>query len=612
LVKTFLMISITLFFFQGLRTIFSSLFGIIYDQVVVGPVTFWLGTSNLLVVVALIAPSFVPKRFERGMLPTAIVVCVLARLAMTLPNSEIRYWSALLVVFSGAFFLRTVLERTPREAIIAILGALIAGQLLRNLGTTYDLSLRPGWLAFQVLWSVLLVAALIWGRAEFPAEGSSPSWPVGLAFGAFLFLELSLLSLPNGISRWSDGSYFVLVPALLAVTVLPLVPAVWEWIQVWLGTNLAPRVLVALALMVGLVVGYFQAGPPAGLALLIAQAALLLSIAVLFGVERSGESGRMWFPLGFLFFLALSYFNAFAFTYPYTLLAMRGLGWLVYLIGAAAVSAALLIVPRAVELTRPPAASLAVLGGFALVASAIAALPYPVEAVPAAESISVATYNIHYGFDENWNFTLDQQVEAIRESGADVVALQEVDAGRLTSYSVDDALYLARRLGMQAAYLPTIEHLTGVAVLYRGPQAPVTSTLLTSNLEQTGIIGIDFPLGEGQVGVYGVWIGLEPDESARQVAEALEFIGDRSMVAFAGDFNLEHGDLPISEILAAGFIDPFLALGMNPPPPTVPAIEPTKQIDFVWLRGLAPISADVSESLASDHRLVLTSASGLP
>ncbi len=612
LVKIFLMISITLFFFQGLRTIFSSLFGIIYDQVLVGPVTIWLGASSLLVVVALIAPSFAPKRFDRGMLPVAIVVCVLARLAMTLPSTEIRYWSALLVVFSGATFLRIALERTPREAIIAILGALIAGQLLRNLGTTYDLSLRPGWLAVQVLWSALLIAALISGRAEFPAEGSSPGWLVGLAFGAFLFLELSLLSLPNGIARWSDGSYFVLVPALLAVTVLPLMPAVWEWTQVWLGTNLAPRVLVALALMAGLMVGYFHAGPPAMLALVVAQAALLLSIAVLLGVERPGGGGRLWLPLGFVFFLALSFFNAFAFTYPYTLPAMRGMGWAVTLIGAAVVSAALLVVPRAVELTRPPAASLAVLGGFALVASAIAALPYPAEAVPAAESISVATYNIHYGFDEDWNFTLDQQVEAILESGADVVALQEVDAGRLTSYSVDDALYLARRLGMQAAYLPTIEHLTGIAVLYRGSQAPVTSTLLTSNLEQTGIIGIDLPLGEGQVGVYGVWIGLEPDEAARQVTEALEFIGDRSMLVFAGDFNLEHGDPPVERITAAGFIDPFQALGMDPPPPTVPAIEPTKQIDFVWLRGLAPNIAVVSTSLASDHRLVLVSASGLP
>ncbi|MFV1858693.1 MAG: endonuclease/exonuclease/phosphatase family protein [Anaerolineales bacterium] len=612
LIKIFLTISVTLFFFQGLRTVFSSLFGIIYDQVLEGPLTLWLGISSLLLLVALIAPSFIPERFERGLLPLAIAITVLARLTMTLSRTDIRYWSALLVVFAGAFFLRVYLERMPREAMIAVLGALVVGQLLRNLGTTYDLSLRPGWLAVQILWTVLLAAALIWGREEIPAEARSPGWLVGLAFGAFLFLEISLLSLPNGISRWSDGSYFVLVPALLAVTVLPLVPGVWEGIQIWLGTNLAPRVLVALALMVGLAVGYFRSGPLAGLALLLVQAVLLLSIVVLFGVERSDGQSSLWLPLGFVLFLLLSFFNAFAFTYPYTLPAMRGMGWAVYLIAAAVVSGTLLIAPRAVELMRSPVTSLAILGGLALVASAIVAFPRSTGALPAEASLSIATYNIHYGYDGKWNFTLDQQVETIRESGADVVALQEVDTGRLTSYSVDDALYLARRLGMQVAYLPTIEHLTGIAVLYRGPQAPVVSRLLTSDEEQTGIIGVSLSSGERQVGVYGVWIGLNPSEAERQVEQALEFIGEQPLVAFAGDFNLEHGDPPIERIKGAGFIDPFQALGMDPPPPTVPAIEPTRQIDFVWLRGLTPSGAAVSDSLASDHRLVSTMAGPLP
>ena len=165
---------------------------------------------------------------------------------------------------------------------------------------------------------------------------------------------------------------------------------------------------------------------------------------------------------------------------------------------------------------------------------------------------------------------------------------------------------------MQAAYLPTIEHLTGIAVLYRGPEAPVASRLLTSNQEQTGIIGVELSIGGRQVTTYGVWIGLDPIEAERQVEEALEFIGDRSAVAFAGDFNLEHGDSPVELIKAAGFIDPFQVLGMDPPPPTHPAVEPLKQIDFVWLRGLAPSRAVMSASLASDHRLALTSASALP
>jgi len=612
LARFFLTISIALFFFQGLRTAFSSLFGIIYDQVLVGPVTNWLAISSLFVAVALIAPTFVPERFERGVLPLSVVACILARLSMTFPSAEIRYWSALVVVLAGAFFLRVLLERMPREAVIAILGALIAGQLLLNLGTTFDLSLRDGWLPVQILWSALLVVALLWGKAEFPAEAQSPSLVVGLAFGAFLFLEISLLSLPGGMYRWSDWSYVILVPALLAVSVIPLVPAVWDSAQIWLGTNLAPRLLTALALIAGLAVGYFRAGPLAGLALLLAQAALLLSIVVLFGVERSGGKSRLWLPLGFIFFLLLNYFNAFAFTYPYTLPEMRGLGWAVYMVAALVVSGALLLAPRAVELMRPPAVSLAVLGGVALVASAIVAIPRTPENLQSEENLSIATYNIHYGYDENWNFTLDQQAQAIRESGADIVALQEVDAGRITSYSVDDALYLARSLGMQAAFLPTIEHLTGIAVLYRGPAAPVASRLLTSELEQTGIIGIELSIGGRQVGTYGVWIGLDPIEAERQIEEALEFIGDGSAAAFAGDFNLEHGDPPIEVIKAAGFIDPFQSLGLNPPPPTHPAVEPLVQIDYVWLRGMAPSSASVSDSLASDHRLVSTSATVLP
>ncbi|MFQ5923327.1 MAG: hypothetical protein ACE5M4_10830, partial [Anaerolineales bacterium] len=86
----------------------------------------------------------------------------------------------------------------------------------------------------------------------------------------------------------------------------------------------------------------------------------------------------------------------------------------------------------------------------------------------------------------------------------------------------------------------------------------------------------------------------------------------QSVVAFAGDFNLEHGDPPIERIKGAGFIDPFQVLGMDPPPPTHPAVQPIRQIDFVWLRGLAPNEASISDSPASDHRLVLTSANALP
>lgn len=606
------MISLVLFFFQGIRTISSTLFGIIYDQIFLGPVTLWLGTSSLLLVVALTAPSFIPRQLDRALLPIFVALLVTARFAMTLPRLEIRYWSALVVILAGAFVLRVYFERMPREAIVALLGALVVGQLLRNLGATYDLSLRSGWLIVQVIWTLLLLAILISARPHIPEVARPLSLVVGLAFGGFLFLELFLLSIPNGIARWSGWSYAILAPALIAVTALPLFPGMWEAAQAGLGGRTALRFLAVLLLMGGLMLGYFKAGALAGAALLVVQAALLFSMVALFGVGSVERPARLWMTVAVLAFLALSYFNAFAFTYPYTLPAMRGMGWTVYLAAGAAVAVGLLLAPRTMELMPAPAPALVVLGGAGLLVSAFAVLPRAASEGMSGSDLTVASYNIHYGYDENWNFTLETQAETIKASGADVIALQEVDVGRMSSYSVDEAHFLARKLGMRVAYLPTIEHLTGIAILYRGPEAPIRARLLTSEGEQSGIIGATLGAEAFPIEVYSSWIGLEESAALVQVVEALEFIGDAPRVVYAGDFNHERGSAPISHLEQAGYVDPFLALGREPPPATSSSLDPTKQIDFVWVRGLAPSHAEVSASLASDHLLVFVAGSLLP
>jgi len=86
-----------------------------------------------------------------------------------------------------------------------------------------------------------------------------------------------------------------------------------------------------------------------------------------------------------------------------------------------------------------------------------------------ARSLRLGTYNIHYGYDTDWHLSLSDQAAAIQAAAADIVALQEVDCGRITSYSIDDAQWLSRRLRMQVVYLPTVERLTGIALLTRYP-----------------------------------------------------------------------------------------------------------------------------------------------
>ena len=131
---------------------------------------------------------------------------------------------------------------------------------------------------------------------------------------------------------------------------------------------------------------------------------------------------------------------------------------------------------------------------------------------------------------------------------------------------------------------------------------------MTSHKEQTGIVHAELPLDGRPWQAFGTWIGLSDENTRAQISEALEFIGGRRPAIYAGDFNAEPGSQVVRDIEAAGFVDPFVALGIDPPPPTSPAVTPSKRIDYVWLRDLVPVDAWVSESAASDHRLVVIEA----
>jgi endonuclease/exonuclease/phosphatase family metal-dependent hydrolase len=409
------------------------------------------------------------------------------------------------------------------------------------------------------------------------------------------------------MARWSRVDYAVVAPLNLAVTLIFLSPRARERVVLWMRDASLSRVLPGGALVGGLMGGYFVPGLMGVLGLLLAQAAAyVLLLAVLEGDVDDRQRIGPALTLGLLFFLVANFLNAFAFTYPYTLPAMRGMGWAVYLAAALALSAG--IAGR--EFKRPASGvQLALpLYGYAMLSLlALIFHVWPRSAFPLPESgpLRFATYNIHYGYDEPWHFNLEEQAATIAANEVDVIALQEVDTGRLTSYGVDDAYFLGRRLGMNVAYLPAVEHLTGIAVLHKGKARHVDWRLLTSLQEQTGIVGVELDLGARSIHSFGIWLGLSDEDTERQIAEALAFIGDRTPATFGGDFNAPD-DSPVADaIRAAGFDDPFTLLGMAPPPPTSSALDPQKRIDYVWVRGLQPRDAWVDTSVASDHLMVV-------
>jgi endonuclease/exonuclease/phosphatase family metal-dependent hydrolase len=542
---------------------------------------------------------------------------------MTINHHPLRLYSSILVVAAGGVYLAALLRHTPGHFTRAVILALVADQFLRALGDTWDLSMREAWIVPQVLLSggaILLARHLSRPEVAYYEIGEVTGVRIGLlgalAWAGFLFIETSLLSLPNALARWSEWRYAVLAPLLLGVTVLTVIPDLREAVVRAFGgdATLSRGWGVALVLLasVGLVVGRRLPGVPAVVGLLVAQVALLLALPHLLSPRAADVPERIgpWLAISGLAFLVLNFAYAFAFTYPYTIEAFKGMGLPVMLVATLlAALPALRRVPNGEAAATDSTGWVTwVVAGLALVTVvAAAARPRHVEPRLVGSAVRAGTYNIHYGYNRPWRYTLEEQARTIEASDAHVVALQEVDTGRLTSYGVDNALWLSRRLGMDVVYLPTVERLTGIALLSHFPIEVSQTQLVTSQLEQTGIIRGQLRVGDRRLDAYAIWLGLTPEERAGQLTDALAFVADADAevpAVWGGDFN-STPDSPVhARILETGFLDPFVELGLEPAP-TDPADVPRKRIDFVWLRGLKPVDGEVLDSLASDHRMVV-------
>ena len=601
--------AVLLFALQAIRVIFAMLFAALYDAMFDMEGMRALLISAGLVVAMLAMPALAPVRAPTALtgLRVAAVLAALMRTLLAVDIPLVRMAAASLTLGLVGIYVASLLSVRAATLAPALGLALAADQLLRALGHTYDPSLWPWWGAVQLVLTlaIILLAERRLRWEEPPAQPDQAGWTAGLALGAALFLFSSLLALPNAAARWTGSSYAFMASTLLAVALLSLSPRAAH-LRSLLGLETRrARLIAATLLLVGLAVAYYLKGFPAALGLMAAALALYATLPASLSGGRSGA--RLGVILGLLVLVLLSALHGLAFTYAYTLELFKGIGVVAFLLGAAILLAPALC--RAPQVVGQPAGprgrtwpALAAGATVWLLATAWAIGPRPA-LKPTVDTLRIATYNIHYGFNTHWNLSLEGQAQAIVRSQADVVVLQEVDTGRLTSFGIDNAEWLARRLGMVAVYQPTVEHTTGIALLTRLRLAESGGQLLPSVEEPTGIVRGTVLLGGAPVRVYSIWLGLSEAERARQLSAALSFIGTGRAI-LGGDMNAEPDSPVYARMLQAGFEDPFVALG-GEPPPTDPAINPHKRIDYVWVRGATPIEARVLDSLASDHRLVV-------
>lgn len=229
----------------------------------------------------------------------------------------------------------------------------------------------------------------------------------------------------------------------------------------------------------------------------------------------------------------------------------------------------------------------------------------------------VLTYNVHSCRGADGRADPARIAAVIAPCKADVIALQEIDVGRLRTSNVDQALQIAQALGMQSHFYPALhvgEEKYGDAILTSLPLKVIKAGALPSIGEPRGGLIARVTLSGTDLLVATTHLGLRRGERRRQVDALLgpDWLGISELkdlpTVLLGDLNATPGSMPYRRLMHA-FEDAQRA-SWRRRQPTFPARLPVLRIDHVLIRnGLVSRGARVIDSalarVASDHLPVL-------
>lgn len=225
--------------------------------------------------------------------------------------------------------------------------------------------------------------------------------------------------------------------------------------------------------------------------------------------------------------------------------------------------------------------------------------------------LKVLTYNIHHANPPQHGDLIDLEAIArvIKKSGADLVALQEVDVHTVRSgKDVDQAAELGRMTGMHSFFVKGIDYQGGeygIAILSKFPFLATDSLRLPMEANSGGeprvLALVTLELREGEKIIFAnTHLDLKAENRQLQTETIINYLKQQEVpVILGGDFNA----LPDSEVIA-GF-DRFFKRSSIPGGYTIPVINPTREIDFLMFRPEQKIRVKkhqvIDEQYASDH-----------
>jgi endonuclease/exonuclease/phosphatase family metal-dependent hydrolase len=231
----------------------------------------------------------------------------------------------------------------------------------------------------------------------------------------------------------------------------------------------------------------------------------------------------------------------------------------------------------------------------------------------AGRELKILTYNVHSCIGTDRRIEPARIADVIAETGADIIALQELDVGRKRTGGIDQAHMVASLLKMEAHFHPALhveEEKYGDAILTAMPTRLIKAGPLPSVGETRGAIWVQIELPRTGLNLLNTHLGLRRVDRVRQVTALLgeEWIGNAKFQAapaiICGDLNAIPSS-PAYKMLAGHFRDAHL-LAARRPRPTYPSRLPVFRIDHIFVSdGLGVTSATVPATplarRASDH-----------
>lgn len=202
------------------------------------------------------------------------------------------------------------------------------------------------------------------------------------------------------------------------------------------------------------------------------------------------------------------------------------------------------------------------------------------------DTLKVMTYNIHHGANKEEIQTVKEIGLFIKQSGVDLVGLQEVDSLCGRSGKQDQMKRLAEITGMHYTFKRHFAYdggAYGLGILSRYPLEDIRGDRITSTStdgsRKTLVLlsaQVNVPGGD-KLRMASVHLALDQKTRMIQAKEILNYLPGDSPVILTGDMNAQP-DNPVIDLLESRFTKTDVSLES-----TFPANTPDRKIDFIMV-----------------------------